>query len=433
MSFIGRIWQSDMPEIPERHRWLADFFMLTFAVSYPVMLLATYHYIFLGPVLGEDTSFAYVLSFLDFARGSGERLGVGTLLFWLLALAILGTVCLRGVVIHRAYRAHRAAFGRALPLDQLVTYVSTNLLNLAYAPLVLLLLAGLAHAAGYSWRDGWNAMTSLREFAEHCVAQVPTLVVLPRPLAFLVMFMAATFVHYWAHRWSHVQRFMWLVIHRLHHITEDISPVTTLPSILSFPIVFALMVPYLFIFGALSKLVYPEPLFYEMITVMVVMMVAEIYNHSASLYDAAAKTRWLRWLGFIMFGQAAYHVLHHASDRDPRFKKVAYTSNIGPGPFCCWDLLFGTYRELPDTAPPTGLTDLPRLVKNPLRLLLSGIAQIAYELYWNKSWRTRFWILVGSVNYHPPISKDFALAEDVHKRAGSTEVSPHVMQERSAT
>ena len=51
-------------------------------------------------------------------------------------------------------------------------------------------------------------------------------------------------------------------------------------------------------------------------------------------------------------------------------------------------------------------------------------AQIVYEPYWNKSWRTRFWILFGSVNYHPPITKDFVVYEDVHKPAGSRAVSP---------
>ncbi|MBV8665767.1 MAG: sterol desaturase family protein [Burkholderiaceae bacterium] len=425
MNLLQRLWQADLPEISERHRRKAEVFMIVFAVAYAVALLATYHYAFIGPVLGEDTSFTFLLDFLRLAGGTGEQLGIGATLFWLLSLAIVGNAAYRALVIHRAYRAHATAFGRPLPMNQLVAYVTTNLLNIFFAPLILLLLAGVAKISGHNWQDGLAAMTYLRQFAERCVAMVPTVVVLPRPLAFLVVFTVHTFVHYWMHRFSHTRRFLWLVIHRPHHVTEDISPVTTLPSVMSFPLVFVMMLPYLVGFGALSKLFYPEPLYFEMIVVMLIMMVAEMYNHSGALYDHAAHTPWLRRLGFMLcFG--AYHLLHHASDRDERFKDTCYTANLGPGPFSCWDKLFGTFRELEETMPLTGITDRPALVNNPLRLLAAGITQIAYELYWNKDWRTRLWIIFGSANFYPPISKDFALAEDVHKRSGSTDISPYV-------
>jgi hypothetical protein len=67
-----------------------------------------------------------------------------------------------------------------------------------------------------------------------------------------------------------------------------------------------------------------------------------------------------------------------------------------------------------------GLTENPRLVKNPLRLLVAGTAQILYELYWNKSWRTHARILFGTTDYVPPVSRDFALHSDL-VRAGAQE------------
>ncbi|MES2126344.1 MAG: sterol desaturase family protein [Pseudomonadota bacterium] len=417
MSLIKRLWLADLPDISERHRWLADLFMVQFTIVYIVLLVATYHYIFLGPLTGEEVSFRFVLSWLAACATTGAQLGVGQMLLWFAVGALVLNVSIRALVIHRAYHAHQATFGHPLPLNQLIGNVCTNLLNMAFTPLVLLVLALLARCSGYSWEDGWSTMTRLRGLAEMGIARVPTIVDLPRPLAFLVVLMVVTLVHYWAHRLSHTMRFMWLVIHRLHHVTEDISPVTTLPSLISFPIVFVLMVPYLFIFGALSKLFYPEPLLFELIAFNLVIMVAEMYNHAAALHQTTTQARWLRWLGF-SFSLAGYHLLHHASDRDERFRKTAYTANLGPGLFCCWDKLFGTYRPLGETVPLTGLVGRPRLVTNPLRLLVAGVAQIACELAWNKSWRTRFWIIFGDVDYAPPISKDFILYDEVLRQPG---------------
>jgi hypothetical protein len=116
-------------------------------------------------------------------------------------------------------------------------------------------------------------------------------------------------------------------------------------------------------------------------------------------------------------------VLHHAADRDERYRRVQYASNLGPGLFCCWDILFGTYRPLTPVMPPIGLVDKPQLVKNPLRLLVAGPAQLAYELVRNKSWLTRAWIILGTVDYVPPVSRDFALRSDLE--AGGVSNSPH--------
>jgi sterol desaturase/sphingolipid hydroxylase (fatty acid hydroxylase superfamily) len=405
MKTLKSLWQADMPEISERYRPLAALFVIIYAALNAIMYLAAFHFVYLGPGLGDVLTYDYVLSLLDTARSTGEGLGVGPLLYGVLAFAIIVNMTFRALVTYRAYRAHRASFGQPLPLNELVTYVVISLLNFA--------IAGVATLAGYSWQEGMGALNHVQDFVQRSVAWVPTIVELPRLVAFGVVIMAQTFVHYWMHRISHVQRFMWLVIHRPHHITEDISPITTLPSVFSFPLALFLIVPYIFVFSAISKLFAPEPFLIELLALQIVTMIAEIYSHAPAFYNQSAKTPWLRFLSFSLT-LGPYHVLHHASDRDERFKHVAYTSNLGPGPFCCWDILFGTYRELPAICPPTGLTDLPKLVKNPLRLLAAGIAQIAYELYWNKSWRTRFWILFGSTDYYPPITKDFMLLEHVH-------------------
>ncbi|MBV8438876.1 MAG: sterol desaturase family protein, partial [Silvibacterium sp.] len=228
-----------------------------------------------------------------------------------------------------------------------------------------------------------------------------------------------TFVHYWMHRISHTRRFMWLMFHRPHHMPENMCAGAVLPFVMAFPLSLFIIMPYVFVFGSISRLFYPEPLYYEMTIFVLIFWIAEVHNHNPALYEKTIRTRWIRWLSFA-FCNGPYHLLHHAADRDERFRKSAWTANFGLAFFCIWDFLFGTFRPIGETLPELGLTDRPRLVLNPVRLIFSGISQLLYELYWNKSWRDRFLIVFGRADYYPPISKDFALYRDLGKRVNAS-------------
>ena len=64
----------------------------------------------------------------------------------------------------------------------------------------------------------------------------------------------------------------------------------------------------------------------------------------------------------------------------------------------------------PAQRPEVGLSEGAELHGNPVRLAYAGVLQLLYELRHNKDWRTRLKILLGSSDWQPPISKDFALA-----------------------
>lgn len=410
MSALSRLFSAEIPPLPERWRPLLDLYMAGFAVFYAVTFVATLHFVFLGPGLGDEMTLRHLLALLETAFALGSAQGAWG---WLVAfLCLLGfSTAFRGWIVWRSYADLRQADGRGVPLNEVVALTATNLLNIAFAPLALALLAGLAWLAGLDPALGWQALARLAAWANTQAMAVPTLVELPRWAAFLATIMVWTFAHYWLHRLSHTRRALWLLFHRPHHMTPHLCYGTTLPVFMSFPLFLVAVVPYVFLFAALGRLFSPTPLYAEMILFQLVVYIGEIYGHSPALYEKAIRNPLVRGLGFF-YCQGVYHVLHHSAAVDSQRKTTNNTVNLGTGLFSCWDLLFGTFRALPDKCPPIGLHGQPRLVLNPLRLLTAGLAQVLYEIAHNP--RRDWWrILSGPAHWTPPASRDFL----VHPRA----------------
>ena len=195
----------------------------------------------------------------------------------------------------------------------------------------------------------------------------------------------------------------------------------------------ALAFPYLLLVGVLGKLFAPEPPYYQIILIHLVTYVGEIFGHSPALYEEGIRKRWVRAIS-LLYGQGVYHVLHHSSAVDCELKTSNNTVNIGPGPFFCWDRLFGTYKPLTDKLPPLGLHGNPELVHNPLRLLCAGFMQIAWELWHNRGVVTRLKIIFGPASWTPPLSRDFAVREPLVTEDGTagTDVAPRTPARRAA-
>jgi sterol desaturase/sphingolipid hydroxylase (fatty acid hydroxylase superfamily) len=410
MRFLQKIWNSEIPIQPDSRRWLMHFYMIFFSIGFTVTFVATYHVMFLGPNLGDDFSYQYLQDLLVSALEFGNAFFGHTVFFIVFAVLAFST-SFRGLMVYRGFRDYEKNLGKKIPDNEFWVFVMMNYLNILFAPLFLLLLAWMGTWFGFSWLAGWDVFKNIIIFANDQVIKVPTVLELPRIMAFILIIMVLSFFHYWFHRWSHTQRFLWLIFHRPHHMSEHLNYGTTLPVVVSFPFFLLMALPYVFIFSAISKLFYPEPLYSEMIVFQMVLWIAEIYGHNPSIYQQGLKNRMIRALSFF-YTHGLYHVAHHDVSKDEKYKASAYSVNIGPGFFCCWDKLFGTYRPLSDVAPETGLVGKPKVYMNPVRLLLSGIVQILYELYHNKSWKMRVFILFGPVDYFPPISHDFA----IHKR-----------------
>jgi sterol desaturase/sphingolipid hydroxylase (fatty acid hydroxylase superfamily) len=408
MTVLARLLSAEIPPIPERFRPLFTLYMAGFAVIYAVTFLASLHFVFLGPGLGDVFTFDHLGALFSELMAWAERTGNRAWLVTVAGLLVFSTA-FRGWLVFRGYQEYRVGMGQDMPMRDMVTLGLVNLLNLLFAPLVLLALAGIASLLGYPPSLGLEALSALITSANALAMQVPTLVTLPNWLALVCVLLAWTFVHYWMHRLSHTRRLMWLVLHRPHHMTEHLTYATTMPVVMSFPLFLLMAFPYVFVFGALGKLFAAEPLYRELIVFHLVIYIGEIYGHSPALYERAIRNPLVRWIGFF-YTQGVYHVLHHSSAANAERKSNNNTVNIGPGFFCCWDKLFGTYQPLTERVPPIGLTGNPRLHMNPLRMLFAGVAQVAYELWKNPP--GLWWAIVtGPSSWTPPVSRDFLIRQ----------------------
>lgn len=415
MSLLHRLFSAEIPEPPV---WLRPGFTLyvaVFAVLYPIGFLASLHFLFLGPGLGDEFTYRHLAALVgSVAAWSGDA---GNFLPLALLLGLIAfSTAFRGVMVFRGYADYRRSLGVEVPMREIVTFGLANLLNLLFAPLFLLGLAGLAMLGGLDPALGLQALDRLAGLAAEWVKSVPTVVELPRWAALLVTLLAWSFAHYWLHRLSHTRRALWLVLHRPHHMTPHLTYVTTLPVFMSFPFFLLLALPYLLLFGALSRLFSPEPLYLELIVLHLVTYIGEIFGHSPAVYADYVRKPWARALSMV-YGQGLYHVLHHSSEPDCERVSSNNTVNIGPGFFFIWDRLFGTFKPLTAVPPRLGLHGNPELVQNPLRLLVAGVAQLGYELWRNPGLAVRWRILTGPSTWIPPVSRDFAVKDRVEAQA----------------
>lgn len=406
---LNRLWNAELSNLPERYRpWVSAFVWLFVALFFVQFPLVFHHLAYLGPGLGDDPSF-HVIRELVLDRLSGPDAVWG----WSIGILLIVVLSFRAWVMLGSYFGYQRAFGEKFPLHIVVNMILVNAVGALSIPLILAVLGGVLVLCGSEFGDGWllikNIVTTVHEWV---MAHVPTLVELNPWIAVLVVFHLAGFVHYWLHRLGHQMRALWLLFHRHHHLSPNLSQFSTTAVFFAFPLFIVFVVPYVFIFASITKLFAAEPLYREVFILNMVFMFWEIFGHSDVFYEWAAKRRWISWPGFV-FGGGVYHYLHHSSERNDAVThhqnyKVNMV-NMGGGFFFMWDKLFGTYTPLREKKPPVGLTGQPPLYYNPLRLALGGLLQLIYECRHNKSWRTRLKILFGDSYYTPPITRCYIL------------------------
>lgn len=413
-------WLFSTPLAPLHEKWRpwATLYVAGFAVFYAVTFLATLHFIFLGPGLGDTITQDHLLALLERALYL-DSLADTQVWFAGFATLVVFSTGFRGWVAYRSFSHYRDLGQGEFPLDELLLWQLFNIMNALFLPAFLGLLALGAILLGLTPDTGWGLLTHTVAQANRLVDAVPTLVALPSWLAFLCVLTAYSFVHYWAHRVCHTRRLLWLMLHRPHHMPQHLSQPTTLPVTMSFPFFLITAFPYVLIFGTLGKLFAEKPLYAEFILFHLFILIGEIYGHAPALYEKAIRNPLIRAISFL-YCQGVYHVLHHSAAPWATRKANNNTVNIGAGLFCLWDILFGTYQPLTSRVPPIGLTGQPALVKNPLRLLMAGPLQIAFELWHNRTPMTWLQILLGPSDYTPPISKDFTLTSSLRVSAPQT-------------
>jgi len=406
------LWDAEL-QFSESFRPLMNIYAVGFslifaAVFMPLLLSETFANV--GPGLGEQVSFQLMWDELSALKERSAAGGHDAFFFGVVIL-LCGALFARAFAGIRAYFYYRGPNGEKYPMQEIWVWGMTNFFGLLGAVVMSLMVAAGFWLSGYSFADGLSIINDMGRWAHELVDQnVPTLVDLPSWLAMLLIYMAGTFVHYWAHRFSHDLRAAWLLFHRIHHMPRVLSAHTTTAVFFTIPLLLLVVVPYNFAFAAATKLFSEQPLYIETAILMSVMNMVDPWSHATALYKEALSNRWLRWAGFA-FNAGAWHAMHHTTDAKYTGKLGANnTVNIGGGNlFCMWDLLFGTYAAPSKECPPPGLTGNPDLVMNPLRQALAGTVQIGYELWHNKAWKDRFWILFGPSNWNPPITHDFAV------------------------
>lgn len=344
-----------------------------------------------------------------FTQGSELPSGSTSLKPWFpqlwVGLAIL-CVTVRITVIVASYIQSKKVLGEQAFAHYFVTYFSSFVIAMAASFALLFGIAGIFYLAGYRLEDSNIARNAFLGIEAWTNAHIPSLFnVKSYWLALAITISVAALPNYIVHWLCHQSRFMWYVFHRCHHAPEFLHPLAAPPA---YAFDFLLALPFGLVALIVSKLVYTEPLVMELSLYFLLGYCLEIFNHSIVHYQLARNNFIIRQLSHFYGDRGVYHLMHHSA------KDGDQVINVGGGPFMMWDRLFGTYRAPYAEEPPLGLTNKPKLLLNPMRIIFSGIVQIWYELKMNKSWLVRFKIIFGSIYYKPPVTKEFLIMDGGH-------------------
>lgn len=318
-----------------------------------------------------------------------------------LGLALMSFVFRVAVIIH-SYLKSKQALGNEAFSRYLLTYFSSFVFATFLGFALMFSMLGVIKLFGFQPRTGVNVLRDgvawLQAFAD---AYIPNLInVESYWLAIILTLFLSALPGYFVHWLSHKSRFFWYVFHRCHHCPQFLHPMGAPPA---FAFDFLLVIPSGIMAIAISKLIYTEPLVMEMGLFFTFAYAFEIFNHSIVHYDFAYRNFFVRNMSRLIGDRGVYHLMHHSA------KPNDQTINLGASPFLFWDRLFGTYRKPYKEAPPLGLTKQPKMRMNPARIILSGIAQLWYELKENRDWKTRFLVLFGPIHYMPPKTKEYLI------------------------
>ena len=405
-SWLHTLLSKEIPDIPDRFGKLERLFLISFIIMFTLIFIRTYPTIFLGFGLGDEYDWSLIFSFFKSLQSQSP------ISFYTGLIMLVANILFRLQLFIRGQFAYRSN-DPDLPMKTIVLFMVANALNIVFVLIAGILLGLLCVGLGVDFMTGFNAVENLFVLALLYTENIPTFVELPLSVAFVLTYIIQGFFHYWIHRMCHLNRFLWLTLHRFHHMPVVLTPATTNVVIISVPFFIGIVFIKTFIFAAISKLFYEQQLFMEMFFFHLIVTFADPYGHQTALFKEGVKSRWISVLCFLS-GNGVYHYLHHARDAEIVVSNKTNQVNIGGGVGYFWDHIFGTFKGLPpssESTPNVGLWGNPKLHHNPLRLLLSGLIQIMYEVTSNKGLTTKIMCLVGSVNYAPPNTRDFHIKE----------------------
>ena len=396
-SLLSKLWNFEFKHITKKHQRIVLFGIVVGGFIYVVgeVLFG------LNPLAGGLTITDFFGNTID-EYSSQEGWKAYFPQIWI-SIAVL-VVIFRVLVILHSYVRSQKVLGKSNFSKYILTYFSSFAFAITLSLGIMWAMYGVAKLFGFAPVESINVLTGgvlwLQGFAD---AHIPTLInVQSYWLAIVLSILFAALPGYFVHWLTHKFRFFWYVFHRCHHCPEFLHPLGAPPA---FAFEFFLVIPSGLVAIASSKLFYTEPLVMEMALWFTFGYAFEIYNHSIVHYDFVYKNFFVRNMSRLFGDRGVYHLMHHSA------KPNDQTINLGASPFLFWDRLFGTYRKPYEEAPPLGLTNTPKIHHNPLRIILSGISQLLFELKENKGWVTRLKILFGPIHYQPPITKEYLILE----------------------
>ncbi|MGE0638415.1 MAG: sterol desaturase family protein [Bacteroidia bacterium] len=396
---FGKLCNFQFREFKPSRTWFLTALIITIAIGYPVFEVLFMNTHFGNMHFSIPDLIGYRNCTTTLPPGNPSLAPYFTRLW--LGLALL-CVVIRFTVITASYFLSKKALGEIAFKKYFYTYFLSFIIATAAGLLLLALLAAISSLAGFSIADGKHffeqAALNIYQFID---TRIPALFNirnywLALPLTILLTALPGWFTHWLCHK----SRFCWYVFHRPHHTPQFLHPLASPPA---FVFDFVLLIPQTIVAAAISKIIYTQPLLMEMSLWFLAGYCLEIFNHSAIHYNFAYRNFFVRNLSRLFGDVGVYHLMHHSA------KPSDEIINLGGGTLQLWDRIFRTYRKPYSQLPQLGLTSQPAINMNPLRILFSGIAQIAWELKMNKSFTARLKILFGNVDYKPALSREFLI------------------------
>ncbi len=170
---------------------------------------------------------------------------------------------------------------------------------------------------------------------------------------FAILFIAADFFYYWAHRMSHEINLFWGG-HVVHHQSEDYNFSVALRQ-------GSLQIVWTFFFYFPLAIIGFDPVDFVLASALVT--VYQFWIHTETI----GKMGWFE----LIFNTPSHHRVHHG--RDPK-----YIDKNHAGVFIIWDKMFGTFQE-EEERPTYGITK-PINSWNPVWVNLDHYAQMAKQI-----------------------------------------------------
>src|SRR5215470_9867891 len=196
-------------------------------------------------------------------------------------------------------------------------------------------------------------------------------------VAVVALLVGQDFCYYWFHRCSHRTRWFWAT-HAVHHSSNDVN----LAAAYRFGWTGRLTGASIFCVPLVWLGFEPAPVF-----------IASAVN---LLYQFWLHTEWIPKLGWLEYvlNTPSHHRVHHAANPE-------YLDHNYGGVFIIFDRIFGTFVAERDDLPCRYGLVQPLRSNNPIVIAFHEWIALARDLRHARSWRERWWYLVGPPGWEP--------------------------------